>query len=135
MSENEDYTYKWVFKTQSRKNWLNWLNKRYRDRNLKTHSYLDSAIFSTFLTGNNIKMLYKDGDQVSMYEQCWLFDFFPFKILYRLWIYFTGFTYGCTADFTKEGFLICWYGKGRFKWNNTSKPKKSDSNGILGQLH
>jgi len=52
-------------------------------------------------------MLYADGNQVSMYEQCWLFDFFPFKILYRLWIYFPGFTYGRTADFTKEGFLIC----------------------------
>ena len=52
-------------------------------------------------------MLYADGDQMSMYEHCWLLDVFPFKILYRLWIYFTGFTYGRTADFAKEGFLIC----------------------------
>ena len=43
-------------------------------------------------------MLYADGNQVSMYEQCWLFDFFPFKILYRLWIYFPGFTYGRTRE-------------------------------------
>ena len=110
--------------------------KRYR--NLKTHSYDDSVIFSTFLTEINIKMLYADGNQVSMYEQCWLFDFFPFKILYRLWIYFPGFTYGRTADFTKEGFLIClnrFLNKIIFKSKIQKKLEKSALNGTLGQLH
>ena len=50
-------------------------------------------------------MLYTDSGQVSMYEQCWLLDFFPCKILYRLWIHFTGLSYGCTADFTKGRFF------------------------------